>query len=507
MKRGVFDLLAYLSGLTVTQGRHAGRLLQVQPFQRRFVRGAFAPGIESAALSIARGSGKTTLLAGVACAHLDGPLAVPRGEVIIAAGSFNQARIAFEHCIAFMGPKLDDRKRWKVWDTAQQARIEDRVTGASIKCIGSDAKRAQGLAPVLVLADEPQAFAGVQGEKLMIALRGSAGKQPHFRFIALGVKPDSPQHWFSKMLAGKNCQFVQEHSAKPDDPPFRRRTWKKANPGLDHLPDIEASIRTEAEEAKRDPSALSRFLTYRLNSGTSDVPAENLLVTADVLRECEGDVPRGGDAFVAYDLGASAAMSAASCFWPMTGRLECFAAFPDHPMSLGERGLRDGVGNLYRQMASRNELLLHPGRVTSPQLLVDEAFRRWGQPVSVSADDYKESELLDALDACDGLTSRYAWHPRRQGYYSGGQDVRAFRNALLTHQVKLPPNLLLRSALVEAKVLVDTNDNAKLAKGHEAGRRLRARDDAAAASIMCIAEASRTYRPRAEGDTMRVVLL
>ena len=73
------------------------------PWQRRFVRSAFTAGVQSAALSVARGNGKTSLLSSIACATLDGPLMVPRGETVIVASSFEQARIGFEHIVAFMG--------------------------------------------------------------------------------------------------------------------------------------------------------------------------------------------------------------------------------------------------------------------------------------------------------------------------------------------------------------------------------------------------------------------
>ena len=81
------NLIAYLSGLTVTQGRLAGQAFRVLPWQARFVRGAFAPGTQSAALSVGRGNGKTALLSGIAAATLDGPLAVSRGETVIVASS------------------------------------------------------------------------------------------------------------------------------------------------------------------------------------------------------------------------------------------------------------------------------------------------------------------------------------------------------------------------------------------------------------------------------------
>ena len=195
-------LIDYLSSLTVSQGRRAGQAFTVLPWQSRLVRGGFARDVQSTALSIGRGNGKTALLSGIAAATLDGPLAVPRGETVIVASSFEQARIAFEHVIAFMGDRLDDKRRWLIWNTAQQARIEDRQTGARVRCIGSDPRRAHGLAPVLVLADEPAQWPETTGERMVAALRTAAGKQPHSRFVALGTRPADAEHWFSKMLAG-----------------------------------------------------------------------------------------------------------------------------------------------------------------------------------------------------------------------------------------------------------------------------------------------------------------
>ena len=62
---------------------------------------------------------------------------LPRGEVIVVASSFMQARVIFDHCLGFMADTLADQKAWRTWDTSSLARIQNRQTGASIRCIGS----------------------------------------------------------------------------------------------------------------------------------------------------------------------------------------------------------------------------------------------------------------------------------------------------------------------------------------------------------------------------------
>ena len=479
-------LESYLSGLTVSQGRRAGEPFAVLPWQRRFLRGAFAAGVQSAALSVARGNGKTALLSGVACASLDGPLAVPRGETVIVASSFEQARIAFEHVVAFMGDKLDDKRRWKVWDTAQQARIEDKGTGARVRCIGSDPRRAHGLAPVLVLADEPAQWPETTGERMVSALRTASGKQPHSRFVALGTRPADAEHWFAKMLAGA-ADYGQSHAAGAEDPRFHKRTWVKANPSLGHLPDLQTAIRNEASQARADPALMASFEALRLNLGTMDVEVSTLL-SAGLWQSIEGEAARAGPCVWGVDLGTSAAQSAVAGYWPATGRVECIAAFPCVP-TLAERGLRDGAGSLYVECARRGELLTLGGRAVDVGALLRAALGRLGRPSRVVADRWREAELRDALEAASVPAAAFV--SRGQGFKDGAEDVRSFRRACADGRVAPAPSLLLRSAMAEARTLSDPAGNAKLSKGSQGGRRMRARDDAAAASILAVAEGAR----------------
>ena len=496
------SVVEYLESLTVSQGRLSGQQLTVWPWEGRFIRGAFRPAVTTAALSVARANGKTSLTAGIAAATLDGPLVVPRGETVIVASSFEQARIAFEHVRAFMEPTLaEDRKRrvpdrrWRVWDTAQQARIEDRRTGARVRCVGSDPRRAHGLAPVLVLADEPAQWPPSTGERMVAALRTAAGKQPHSRFVALGTRPDDPEHWFAKMLSG-GADYAQTHAARPGDPPFQKRTWARANPSMRFMPDLEAAIRAEAQQSKRDPSLLASFEALRLNLGTPDTETA-VLLDAGLWASIEGEAPMVGPLVWGVDLGTSAAQSAIAAYWPETGALAVLAAFPEIP-SLDERGRRDGVAGLYRECHRRGELLTLGRRAVDVEQLLQVALDRFGRPSVVVADRWREAELRDGLDRA--RIPAAAFETRGMGFKDGGEDVRQFRRACADGIVTPVRSLLLRSAMAEARTVSDPAGNSKLGKGSQGGRRLRARDDAAAAAILAVAAG---MRRRSRGPARR----
>ena len=58
------------------------------------------------------------------------------------------------------------------------------------------------------------------------------------------------------------------------------------------------------------------------------------------------------------------------------------------------------------------------------------------------------------------------------------------------------PSLLLRSTMAEARTVVDAAGNAKLNKGTEGGRWMRACDDAPCAVLLGVAESVRRYQRR-----------
>ena len=272
-----------------------------------------------------------------------------------------QARGTFNHVKFQLGRKLDRRREWRVWDSAQQSMIEHRPTGAILRCVGAAPKLLHGLAAQLIIIDEPAQFATATAEESYSVLRTGMGKVEGSRMIALGTRPQEGQeHFFNDLLS--EADYVQAHQCVKDtDPDFQKRSWAKACPSLRHgMPALLREIRDEAKRAKKNPALLPSFRALRLNMGTSPVTKNHVLDAETWAAAESATVERVGRYVLALDLSDGAAMCGAAGYWRATGRLEALAAFPAHP-TLSERGLRDGVGKLYVRCAERGELFHHTG--------------------------------------------------------------------------------------------------------------------------------------------------
>ena len=492
-------LIDYIGSLTMTGGDHDGEPFTVLPWERRFIRGAFAqPG--DAALTVARGDGKSALVAGLASAVVDpaGPLHGRRRHVDTFASSFDQGLTVFDDILAFLGERydLDNRKAWRKQHTANRAWLEHKPSGARARVLGSDPKRAHGLRSWLALLDEPAQWDPAKRDRMLAAIR-----------TGLGTRPANDAHFFARMLKG-SAGYVQVHAASPTDPPFRLSTWRKANPSLNHLPSLRARIEQEAKDARLDPDMLATFKALRLNMGVGDV-VEAVLLDAETWARIETAdiIERAGGYALGIDAGQTAAFSAASAFWPQSGALDSFAVVPAEP-SLSARGLADGVGNLYVRMEGRDELVTAGRYVSDLAGLLRMALQRWGRPAVIVCDRWREGELREKLAEAEFPVVPLVI--RGQGFKDGGEDVRTFRRVCANADVRPPVSLLLRHAIGGARVVPDPAGNWKLAKDAQGGRRSRHRDDAAAATILAVAEGwrRRGQLRRVEGrPRMRVTVV
>ena len=493
------EIIRWLESLEVSEGRLAGSRLALAPWQRRFIRAAWRPGVRTAALSVGRGNGKSTFVGALAACACFGPLAERRGSVIVVSSSFRQSLIVFRHCLAFLRPWIavggtGANGAWRVVEGQHTAMISYRPTGATVEVGSSDYRRIHGASFGLALMDEPAQWPANTRDRLLAAVRTSLGKRENSKLIALGTRPAGGDHFFARWLDGA-ADYRQEHRAREKDNPHRKSTWLRANPSLPFMPDLEEAIRNESRSAKAS-GQLSEFRALRLNQGVQEVEGAEMLIDLAAWRDCEelGEAEAEGPSVWGVDLGGGGSLTAGACYWPRTGRLAAMAMCGDIP-DLQQRGRQDGVDRLYVDLASTGDLKVWPGRVPAPEALLREALDRWGPPAAIVADRYKEREFRDALDRA-GVPARGKWGRvpvtfRGMGWKDGAEDVRRFRRAVSDKKIRPGESMLLRAALVEAVTISDPAGNLKLARGSAGGRRSRARDDAIAAAILAVADGER----------------
>ena len=169
-------LVKSLESAPVGDGDLIGEPFKCLPYQRKFLDGAFKPGILRAGLTLARGGGKSGLASALALDSIRpaGVLHVVGGETVIVASSFAQARIIFEAVKTSLELMGEDGE-YRIRDQQNLADIQHRTTKARLRVAGSDNRRAHGWRFNLAIVDEP-AQHGPRGEILAAAIR-PAGEQ------------------------------------------------------------------------------------------------------------------------------------------------------------------------------------------------------------------------------------------------------------------------------------------------------------------------------------------
>ena len=317
------------------------------PFQRRFIRGAFAPGIFSAVLSCPRGAGKSTLSGWLLAEAIDpeGTLFTPGSESVLVAGSRDQAAAVFKFLRERCG---EDDFRYQ--DSGQRVGATHKLTNTRVRVASSDAKRAFGIVGArLIIGDEPGAWQARAGSEMYDALSTAGGKNEQ-TFILIGTRSPGPAGgWWRSLVDDEPdpATYVQVHDAPVNDDGevehwSRWSVIRRANPLIDFNPYLRPKLEEERRKALRSDDARRRFITYRLNRPQQ--AASEVLLTVDQWKAAAArDVPKAaGRPVAALDVGSSRSWSAAAIGW-RNGRMTayCVAAGAGEPAAAGR--LRHGA--------------------------------------------------------------------------------------------------------------------------------------------------------------------
>ena len=448
--------------------------MQLRPFQRRFIKGAFRQGVDTAALSIPRGNGKSCLAGHILARGLSpgDPMHEAGKEYLLLAASLEQARIVY----GFIRGELEATKQYRWLDSSTRVGITHRATNTRLRVLSSKAKSALGIVgcPLLV-GDEPGAWESIGGQAMSDAIFTAQGKPgSNLRVVLIGtLAPAVSGFWHDLVDAGSNrTTYVQ--SLKGD--PKKWDKWseiRRCNPLVAISAPFRAKLIEERDAARRDSRLKARFLSYRLNVPTGD-ESTMLLTVEDFEGMAKRAVPpRSGKPIVAVDLGGSRAWSAAVSLY-QNGRIECRAIAPGIP-SLADQEVRDlQPRGTYQALADAGVLTQAPGlRVPPAKLLVQVLLAEWGRPATIVCDRFRLDELRDSKVPCPISTRVTRWS-------EAAFDIRSLRSKVKDgpFAVEKGSRSMLAAALSVALVKNDDQGSVRLVKRDTNNT---ARDDVAAA--------------------------
>lgn len=475
------------STLKVPTGRLAGRAFKLGKWQRRFIDGALAEGISEAALVVARKNGKSGLVAALILAALCGPANIPRWRGLVVSLNLRtsgELREAIRETVEASGLE----------DSVSVVRAEARgLRGSRCEFLAADKSSGHASSVNLAVIDELGLMAENRRE-LVNAVRSSISARDG-RMIAISVRGDGPMLGEIIDRADDPAVYVQLHAPPESGDISDPAIWAMGNPGIADGIKSTSYMEAASRRALASPADQAAFRALDLNMVAT--PARETVVTVSDWVACVTPTPpeRAGPCYLGVDLGGSASMTAAAAYWPDTGRLEAWGAFPDMP-TLRDRGRADSVGGLYETLAATGEIVTYAGRVTPVgAFLMDCQTRLAGCEIAaILADRFRLAEAQDALAAV-------GWWipvtPRGFGFKDGSADVLAFQRAVIAGKVRVSYSRLLESAIADSAIVRDAAGNMKLDKS-----RARGRIDALSAAVIAIGAGQRAANaPPVESPT------
>jgi phage terminase large subunit-like protein len=473
-------VIAFIEGLKLTAGSHAGKPFKLRPWQRRIVEGIYATDsagvrqVRQALATMPRKNGKTELAAGLALAHLAGPEAEPRGEVYSAASDRNQAGRIFRELEAFILADADLAGRCNIQRFAKRIEVLDGPGKGSVyEALSSDAKKAHGLSPSFVVCDE---LAQWLNRELYDNLVSGVGARDEPLTVVISTQSADPNHVMSEIVNYGRAVLdgtmedptfhATIYSAPEDADPWDEATWHACNPALGDFRSLQ-EMRDYAAKAKRIPAREASFRLLYLNQSIS---TEARFISAADWKACGAPVDRaalaGRPCWAGLDLSSTTDLTALVLLFPEDG-FQVLPFFWLPAADIEQREQRDHVP--YRVWREKELIEFTPGRAIDKRAVALRLAEISGEfdIRGVGFDRWRIKDLQKILDD-EGIFVPLV--EIGQGYQSMGPAVDQLETLVLDQQLRHGMNPVLTWNVASAIVTSDPAGNRKLDKARSIAR-------------------------------------
>ena len=220
--------------------------LRLLGFQKRFISGALAPGVDVAALSLPRGSGKSALAAHILERALTpgDALHVPGAEYLLCAASIEQARIVYR----FIRAEIEATGEYRFIDSTTRISVTHKSTNTKLRVLSSNGMTAMGIVGTpLLVADEPGSWEVIGGGLLHDAVITALGKpNSPLRCIFIGTLAPATSGWWHDLIADGSGPTTYVQSLQGDKGQVGSMARNPARESVDrYLPELRKRLLIE----------------------------------------------------------------------------------------------------------------------------------------------------------------------------------------------------------------------------------------------------------------------
>jgi phage terminase large subunit-like protein len=458
----------------VPEGKHVGKPLKLEAFQKRFIREVYdnPAGTSRAYLSIARKNGKSALIAAMVLAHIVGPEARQNSQVISGARSRDQASLVFKLAEKMIRLSADLSKITRIVPSAKQ--IIGLAMNVEYRAISAEAGTAHGLSPVVAILDEVGQVKGPL-DPFIEAIETAQGAYDDALLIAISTQAASDNDLFSRWLdeaaAAQDPKIVCHlYTASEDAGLLDEKAWKAANPAYGTFrskPEMQAA----AERASRSPTFENSFRWLYLNQRIDGAAP---FVSKSVWQGCGGEVSDLKDVPVwcGLDLSSTADLTAFVMIGKVDGVWHVRPTFWMPGDGIRDKALADRAP--YDVWHREGLLSAAPGRSVDYEYVAefvrsvcDEydvqkvAFDRW---------NFKHFRVWLEKSGFDAGQIEKTFEEFGQGFVSMSPALRDLEAELLNGRVQHGGHPLLSMCMANTRVTQDPAGNRKLDKRKSTGR-------------------------------------
>lgn len=410
----------------------------------------------SSYIEVARKNGKTAFAGALCLYHLiaDGE---GNAEVLLAANSKEQAKIAFEMTGMF-SKKLDPLQKTLI---NYRNEIKFRATNSILRVLAADDTKLDGFNASFALIDE---YHAAKTSKIRDVIKSSMGmrQQPHICTITTaGFDKTSPCYQLRTVakevlqgLKNDDSMFIMLFTMDESDNWKEPKNWIKANPNLG-VTVREDYIKEQVQQAINNPSDETGVRTKNLNQWIS---SSNVWISDNQIIKYSKDIKlddfKTKSCYVGLDLSSVTDFTALSFLFNEDGKYNFITKYYLPEDSLNSLQNKE----LYRNWAKQGYLNLTPGNVVDYDIILTDLLNvsEFSMILNVSYDTYNATQF-----AISATNAGLPLQPYSQTLANFNRPTKEFERLILNGSVTINSNPINQHCFSNVALKFDHNANVK----------------------------------------------